>query len=336
MKIDWSSVVPKAIEQARNYRKRVGTPANLRGLFYALVSIDVLPNTRSAYKKLSEKLSAARKEGVFPWRLLQDTTRPTFNREAHPTTLAMLESRAAEAASDALGRIRDAFEDIEEPGFSFDPSRWEGQPKRVAICVEKEGAAKAIASLTRKWSVEVNAMRGYSSTTNLKRLADRLLNLEEDHEVEVLLVTDYDPSGEDIARFVKESLWYDYGVEANVEKVLLTREQIDEYHLPGRPEDEKERAKMARDPRFKGWHEGFFRVELDALLAIEPEAFREIMNGAIERHFDDDVWEKVQEKARELQEQAEDRMEDLAGRLGDLMETVKGILDEVEDELEEA
>ena len=335
MRIDWPAIIPVAIEQARRYLKRVGTPANLRGLFYALVSIGKLPNTRSAYKKLSQKLSEARKAGAFPWRLLQDTTRRSFNREAYPVTLKRLERRAAEAASDALSRIRDAFDDIEDPGFDFEPFKWEGQPKRVAICVEKEGAARAIASLTREWSVEVNAMRGYSSTTNLKRLADRLLVLEEDHAVEVLLVTDYDPSGEDIARFVKESLWHDYGVEANVEKVLLTREQIDEYDLPGRPEDAAERAKMRRDPRFKGWHEGYFRVELDSMLAIEPEAFREIMVGAIERHFDDDVREKVQEKARDLQDEAEDRMADLAGRLADLMETVKGILDGVEEELEE-
>lgn len=333
VKIKWNDIIPLAIKAARSYKKEVGTASNLRGLFYALVSTGVLPNTRGAYKGLSKCLSKARKRGLFPWNLLQDSTRPTFNREKSPITLESLERWGDEYATDALEEIRDQVLKIQNPDFSYSAFKWEGQKKRVVICCEKEGGAKAIASLTRKWKVEVNATRGYSSTTNVRELALRLhalSEIESVEELEVILVTDYDPSGEDIVRFMRETLRYDFGIEANVHKVLVTRAQIDEHELPSTPEDADERAKMMRDPRFKNWDDGFFRVELDAMLAIVPDSFRSVLNEAVAVHFDENVEAQVKERTEEIREEAEEKMKGLEARLGDLPQLVQNLLDEFE------
>lgn len=335
VKINWADIVPKAEEAAKGYRKTVGTAINLRGLFYALVSTDDLPNTKNSYKGLSKALSKARKAGSFAWGLLQDTTRPTFNQEKYPISVEDLKRYGDNYAKSALREIDSQINKIQNPNFRYSAFKWEGQPKRVMIAVEKEGAAKAIANLTSKWKVEVNATRGYSSTTNMKEMAERLQDLQAIDGVEsleLILVTDFDPSGEDITRFMAETLWVDYGVDVNVTKVLVTKPQIAENNLPNMPEDAEERAKMQRDPRWDGWTHGFFRVELDSMLAIVPDEFSRILNEAIEIHFDYDIEAEVKDKVAEIREAAEAQMEELAERLGDIPALVSELVQEFEDE----
>ena len=53
MGIDWSHVIQVAHEEASNYYSNFGTALTLRGLFYILVSKNIIPNTKNAYKSLS-------------------------------------------------------------------------------------------------------------------------------------------------------------------------------------------------------------------------------------------------------------------------------------------
>lgn len=305
--IVWSNVVKEAIKQAENYRQRIREAPTLRGLYYALVSVEALPNTINAYKRLSEKLSKARKDGIFPWNLLQDKTRGRIG-ETSETPLEDAIGWAETEPQDQLNALKRAFERIQDPSVRFRAGTWAGQPKRVVIALEKDAVSGAVQRFTNKYGIEIFPLKGYGSTTFVKEMAGRLRQLSHDGEVEVqlLIITDFDATGEDISRWLQETLRWDFGVNVKSEKILLNLDQIEEHSLPSAPGDAEERAKMMRDPRWATWEHGFFRVELDAMLAIAPDSFEQCLLDAVEKHYDQDINQDNIEKAEEACDEAED------------------------------
>ena len=91
----------------------------------------------------------------------------------------------------------------------------------------------------------------------------------------VLYFGDFDPSGEDIFRWINEEL---KPYDINVVKVALTRMQVRKYKLP--PMIPKK-----SDPRTSGFVEkyGEMAVELDAL---HPKVLRELIRKSILKYMD--------------------------------------------------
>ena len=104
--------------------------------------------------------------------------------------------------------------------------------------------------------------------------------IRNDKEAVILYYGDFDPSGKDIDRFIKESLEW-FGLDIEFIRIAITLEQIEEHNLPHTPDDAKEIAKMRRDPRFKKWEYGLFRVELDALMAFVPIVFENMIKDLL-------------------------------------------------------
>ncbi len=57
---------PAVLDQARAIVAEYDTAVTLRQLFYRLVAAEVLPNTQTAYKTLSDRTAAARRADDFP------------------------------------------------------------------------------------------------------------------------------------------------------------------------------------------------------------------------------------------------------------------------------
>ncbi|MBA7474723.1 hypothetical protein ES707_10077 [subsurface metagenome] len=341
-RINWGAVVTQAVEQAQAYYNEYKEAGTLRAIYYRLVSIEVLPNTKSAYKGLSRALTDARLEGTFPWHLMIDNVRASTG-ERSKTTLETAKYWASTETRDKLAELESAFEAIADPHVNFVPAKWSAQKKRVILAIEKDAILGAVRSVTSRQDVEIFPLRGYSSTTFVKQLADRIRSLHqlkdrEDPrcgEVHLLIITDYDPSGEDIARDVQDRLRYKFGVTCVAEKILLTKPQITEYDLPARPEDADEIAKMQRDPRWNKWTDGVFRVELDAMAAIEPDAFRKIIQDAISKHFDKDLSTSQRKEAKEACKEAEEELRELYGKLEEVHKTVSLRIEEIRAQEEE-
>jgi hypothetical protein len=98
----------------------------------------------------------------------------------------------------------------------------------------------------------------------------------------MLYFGDFDPSGEDIPRSVKENLSR-MGCDIEVERIALNKEQIERYKLPSAPV-------KRTDSRSVGWVGGV--VELDA---VEPKTLERICENAIDGYFDNDKYEELQE-----------------------------------------
>jgi hypothetical protein len=67
LSLDWGLVTKEhAIPTVNELIGKIG-PISLRTLHYNLVSKEIIPNTTSAYKKLSQYIVKLRKEGRISW-----------------------------------------------------------------------------------------------------------------------------------------------------------------------------------------------------------------------------------------------------------------------------
>jgi hypothetical protein len=317
-------LVETALREAEAYYERHGTPLTLRGLFYILVSKNIIPNIVYSYQKLSRVLAQARYSGAFPWFLLKDATRRTIWMEplTHYQTKPLSPEEIRKIIEDYVGRYYDV---------SVNP--WEDQKYRIVVVIEKEALADAVSkfiSETFPFGVyQVRVIRGYDSATDVHNLAETLESIPSNQVPVILQLGDYDPSGEDIVRDFRDRLrMLSRRNDIIFEKNAVTLDQIIGMQLPARPESLEEIQKMRRDPRYKKYISSIqklaendervrrlvemygspeIRVELDALVALRPSEFKEILKKAIEKYFDWDVYNSVTKvKEEELRKMAEE------------------------------
>ena len=245
MRLDWPLILVDAAEIVLSY----DTAVTLRQLFYRLVAKGVLQNTSTAYKTLSARTAAARRNGGFP--ALADNTRK------------ISQYRSFDGPDDArewLARI-------------YQRDRTEGQEYNIYLGVEKRTILAQLEAWFGDHGLPMLALGGYSSQSFE---AEVIADAEVDGRPAVLLYAgDFDPSGEDIDRnFVEQVACFD-----RVVRVALTPEQVEEYQLPpqpGKPSDSRSEA-------FRERHGVLVQVELEAL---DPETLRELYADALEGFWD--------------------------------------------------
>lgn len=263
-------------------RSRFGQ--TLRHYYYKLLSagmIRLLPveaSSEQAYKWLSRLLVEARESAQLPWSAIIDPGRRHFSYFSYPS----LESYArAEARS----------------GFKLDP--WRGQERRIEVWVEKDAMANQIHYVVDDLRIPVYVAKGYGSVTlkndTRKRYGDGLGWI-------LLYCGDFDPSGVDIERELKETL-AEYGAHPLVERVTLTYEETrslpDFAALDLKPRDPRTPAFRARYPGSKGY-------ELDVL---STEEIQDRLLRAIERYFDRDAFQAALELEESIREEAGARLQ---------------------------
>lgn len=257
--IDWNAVLHSAKEIVESY----DTGVTLRQLYYRLVSTGVIPNQAGAYKTLSAKSAAARREGWFP--SLIDRTR----------------------AIEAFGTFESPVKALEDIASGYRRDRTEGQKTSIYLGVEKHGMTVQLMHWFGQYGVPVLALGGYSSQTFVDVVA---ADIERQERPAILLYAgDHDPSGEDIDRDFEERT----EIFSKVYRVALTSAQVKKYDLPPMPGKQTD----SRSARFIMKHGELVQVELDAL---PPEELRKLYEKALFKHFNKKVWEKV--KAQEEEE----------------------------------
>jgi len=303
-------LVDIARAEAENYYRNYGIAPTVRQVFYILVSKNVIPNTRSSYQKLSNVLARARYFGYLPWNLIRDESR-------YHTNLEPIENYRTEPYSE------DEIEDWIRWKFinlfnNIQINPWLDQKYRVVLVIEKFALYDAINHFVKQefefGVFDSIAIRGYDSATDVYRVAELAYKIVSSNQIPVFLqLGDFDPSGEDIKRDFQERVkfvlfsTFKCNVTPIFEIVAVTKEQIEKYNLPHRPEDEAEIRKLMRDPRFKRWQYGLYRVELDAMLALVPNEFRKIIGNSIRKYFDFETYEKVTKKRiEEIKARAEE------------------------------
>jgi hypothetical protein len=122
------------------------------------------------------------------------------------------------------------------------------------------------------FDVPLMVARGYASLSFLHSAAEYISEIE--LPIYIYHLGDHDPSGVNAGAKIEQTL-REMALEAEIhfERLAVTQKQITQWGLPSRPT-------KTSDPRSRGF-EGR-SVELDA---IDPDALREIVQQAIERHL---------------------------------------------------
>jgi hypothetical protein len=270
-----------------------GQKLSARQVYYRLVGLNEIENTVRSYKNLTNLLTDARYAGLVDWDAIEDRGRePTIWSE--------------HASIDAA--VRRAVDGFRLP-------RWKTQPKYVELWVEKQALAGVLEPIAAESHVTLLVNKGYSSASAMKEAADRLTFRQgygadevegldgEPREVIILYLGDHDPSGVDMVRDIGVRL-EEFGVRRlEIRRVALTRDQVDQFHLPPQPlkrgsapGDSKHRDDdELRDSRGAGYEaeHGDQSWELDA---IPPREFTRIVRRALKSVTDADAMAAVIEE----------------------------------------
>jgi hypothetical protein len=227
-------------------------PMTIRQLFYRLVSMGVIDKTEAEYKTTVVRLlGEMRRSGEVPFEMIADNTR--WMRK--PTTHGSLD--------DYLRRSAETYR----------RSVWDVQDAYVEVWLEKDALAGVLIDVTRPWDVPLMVTRGYASLSYLHSAAETIAAVEK--PAFLYYFGDQDPSGVDINRAIEKELRaFAPKSELTLERVAVTREQIQTMNLPTRPT-------KGTDSRSKGFEGG--SVEVDA---IPPAELKAMVEQCITRHID--------------------------------------------------
>lgn len=286
MVASYSEVVKASLEVFKQY----DTSITLRQLYYRLVSRHLIPNTINSYKRLSRLLVKARETGDVPVNCLEDRSRRVLGRGDSGYT----------SAEDYLRSKLDSLHDSWK-GYSM--PMWEDQPRNMIISLEKDALSRLVSRVATGYSVRTFPTRGYPSFSFVRQMAGYIEGRLGGKHTIVLYFGDFDPSGVDIERDLKDRL-EKYGAEDfSVRRVALTSEQIREHSLPPMPVKRSD----ARSDAFLISH-GDRAVELDAL---DPNLFQGLVKQSIVEQIDTRLWNERVRQIKEMRQWIKSKLEDI-------------------------
>jgi len=230
-------------------------PVTVRGLYYQceVAGVPGIDKTENSYSKVQHQVLELRRQGRLPYRWIADATR----RQRRPYTCLNM----ADALDDSVRTYR--------------RSLWQDADADVEIWCEKDALAGVIDQVTMEYDVPLMVSRGFTSETFAFEAVDAYVG--SGRPVMVYALYDFDRSGADAARSLKEKL-YRFGMERGVivrfNLIGLTLDQIEDWNLPTRPH---KRATTAD----RNWPHPY-ACELDA---IPPDDLRTLVQDAIEQHL---------------------------------------------------
>jgi hypothetical protein len=249
-------------------------PVTMRQLLYRLVSGGFLPDTtRKSYNRLLRLLARMREAGDVPFAWVVDNIRDTHK----PSSWAGL--------GDFLATVRKAYR----------KDFWHTLPAEVELFVEKDAIAGTVEPVTAELDVRLHVCRGYCSMSFAHEVAERWVGLGK--PVHCLFLGDFDPSGFDLERDLREKLeryseracTFDAGEAGEGTfvwaRLAVVEEDFDAHDLL--PLDVK-----PTDTRSKAFLEahGGRCAEVDA---IAPTELRRRVQEAIEGHIDPRAWKRL-------------------------------------------
>jgi hypothetical protein len=225
-------------------------PMTVRQVFYQATVHGIVEKSEAGYARVQTDLVHLRREGLLPYGWIVDNTRWVRG----PRTWSSIE--------DAL----------EETARLYRKALWQDAGARVEIWLEKDALSGVVWPVLDEYDVALMVTRGYASLSFLHAAAEAIEYA--DCPVWIYHLGDYDPSGVDAGRKIEAELHRGApDAEIHFERLSVTPEQIDAWNLPTRPTKHT-------DSRAK--HFGAVSVELDA---IAPQALRDLVRQAIERHL---------------------------------------------------
>lgn len=268
-------IIEQSIDVLSHYEPGVLT---IRGLHYQLVSRG-MTNDIQHYKRVVAATGVARWDGRIGFDAFSDRDR----------SLATLTESEPSVLED---KIDTAKEQVGLWMESYSLNRWENQPYYPEVFIEKKALEGVFYKPCQREGVALGACKGYPSLTFLHDATMRFRRAERQGKQPIILYFgDYDPSGEDIPRALKENI-VALGCESiEVRRICLMERQVIDWNLPPAPT-------KVTDSRSVHW-DGLGQVELDA---VKPEKLVALLRQAIHEIFDTDLYEELMDREKEERE----------------------------------
>ena len=249
-----------------------GFVLTLRQLYYQFVARDLIPNLQREYNKLGSVMNDARLAGLIDWNSIEDRTR-NLQALPHWTSPSSI---------------------IRSAASSYRVDKWENQPWKVEVWIEKDALVGVLERICNSWDVPYFSCRGYTSQSEMWGAAQRLIRCSGNGQETVILhLGDHDPSGLDMTRDIQERLRlfmrYEGVQPVIVKRIALNMDQISQYNPPPNP------AKLSDSRAGEYVSEyGYDSWELDAL---EPRVIEDLIQDAVGDLVDPKIY--AQDKLRE-------------------------------------
>lgn len=171
-------------------------------------------NDQRSYKILTNLLLRSRLSGDTPMESIEDTTRPIQLGSGYSTF------------EEFVGQQTKYF----LSGYSR--NLMQGQPNHIEIMLEKNALRSVIEQVARQYCIACTTVRGFSSLSPRYEMAQRFKQSGKACLV-LLMLTDFDPDGEEIANTFAKSLRDDFNIqEFRPIKVALTADDVKKHALP--------------------------------------------------------------------------------------------------------
>ncbi|MDA0589753.1 MAG: ParB/RepB/Spo0J family partition protein [Planctomycetota bacterium] len=269
-KMDLLQAAQRVIAERRTY-----WPLSVRQIHYALLNDPPLKhaskpgsrydNSAKSYRAVVELLTRARLEGLVPWEAIADETRPVSNWLVFPSPQQFVSKENRKFLT----------------GYSRDLQQ--SQPNHIEIVGEKNTVGSILRPVAGEFCIPMTIGRGFCSLDPRKEMALRYQKSGREKLI-VLICSDHDPDGEEIAQSFARSMRDDFGIDQiHPVKVALTREQAQELNLPNALPAKKGSANYKKFLKQYGNH-GW---ELESL---PPATLQEFLREAIRSVMDLDAY----------------------------------------------
>jgi hypothetical protein len=218
-------------------------------------------NDRASYKSLTDLLTRARLKGLVPWHALDDPTRPV--------TRARVFDDIAPFIQDELDKFLNGY-------FR---NYMQSQPNHIEIVGEKLTVEGTIKPVALDYCIPLTIGRGYCSSPPRHAMAERFHRSGKENLV-VLMLSDFDPDGREIAQSFARSMRDDFGISNIVPiRVALTGDQVKELGLPPVMKAKRSSHQYGKFVEMHG-------DNVHELEAVEPTKLQTILRTAIDSVLD--------------------------------------------------
>ena len=206
-------------------------PVTLRGVYYHLSVLGLVPKDDPGYQKVACDCKKLREGGEMPFEWITDNTRRARVYKSYTGVADCLEQTVQFYRRDLMHS-----EDLQ-----------------IEIWLEKDALAGVFMPVTSKYDIPLMVTRGYPSLSFLHASAKAL----KDGAI-IYIFSDYDAAGAGIDRNIEKGLREFSEKQIMVERVMLSREQVVEWDLP------------TREPKAADKKHGYeFCCELDAIAPVK-------------------------------------------------------------------
>ena len=212
-------------------------------------------------------MTRARLAGEIPFEALDDETRAIIIWSVH-----------AEASS-FIGKQLDEF----LKGYWRDLQQ--SQPNHIEIVAEKNTLGAILRPVAAKYCIPMTTGRGFCSIPPRQKMVQRYQRSGKEKLV-VLIISDFDPDGEEIAHSFARSLRDDFGVEAvHPIKVALNSSHVAQFKLP--PGGKAKITSSNYEKFVEKYGDNVFEVE-----ALQPTDLQKILTNTIDSVIDRGMFNK--------------------------------------------